>query len=306
MQLGRTMLRSVAGIAVVALAAGCSEAPPPDRRAPGASPGPVETTGFLALGNDRLYYEVAGAGVPIVLIGGGSGMDLRQWDRVQALWTPDYRVIRYDPRGVGRSDNPTARYSEADDLAQLLDRLELARVAVIGLSSAGGLALEFAIQHPGRVAGVVVSAPFVPGFSFSDEMMIRLNRFNEAARAGREPFLDAMFEDPHFMPAPLDRAVRGKARQNMAEQFDKGADFDMSLPVAPDPPLIEQLARIQAPVLLLAGELDHPEVLRRNRVFAEQIPTTEQHTVADAGHNTHLENPRGFVAATAGFLGRLR
>ena len=257
---------------------------------------------YLALGADRLYYEVSGQGFPLVLVSGGSGMDLRQWDLITPALTQSYRVIRYDPRGIGKSDNPTVKYSDAVDLNSLLDHLSLDQVGLIGLSSAGGFVLEFAIQFPDRITGLVAVAPFVPGFEFSDAMMTRLELFNKAAEQGREPFLDRMFEDSHFIPAPLDRSVRTSAREIMAYNFDKGAGFDPSLPLRLVPPLIEQLPKISSPVLLLAGELDHPEVLRRNKFLAAHIESADEKIIVQAGHNGPLENPGAFLDAMDTFL----
>lgn len=257
---------------------------------------------FIASGNDNIYYEISGQGFPLVLVSGGSGMDLRQWDLIEPALAESYRVIRYDPRGIGKSDNPSVKYSDAADLDRLLDHLELDRVGLIGLSSAGGFALEFAVQYPQRITGVVAAAPFIPRFEFSNEMLTRLDDFNQAAALGREPFLDSMFADSHFIPAPLDRSVRSSARENMGYNFDKGADFDAGLPMPMTPPLIEQLAKITSPVLLLAGELDHPEVLRRNKYLLESIRFAEEKIIPRAGHNGPLENPDAFLDATNAFL----
>jgi len=266
------------------------------------APGGDSPAKFVASGNDEIYYEISGQGFPLVLVSGGSGMDLRQWDLIEPLLAETYRVIRYDPRGIGKSDNPTVQYSDTADLDNLLDHLGLDRVGLIGLSAAGTVVLEFAIQYPQRITGLVAAAPFIPGFEFSDEMMTRLNSFNQAAEQGREAFLDRMFEDSHFIPAPLDRSVRNSARENMAYNFAKGAGFDASLPVPLTPPLIQQLTEISSPVLLLAGELDHPEVLRRNKYLLENIRFAEEKIIPQAGHNGPLENPDAFLDATNSFL----
>ncbi len=130
----------------------------------------ASTSDYLALGNDRIYYEDVGQGFPLVLVSGGSGMDLRQWDRVTPDLSESFRVIRIDPRGIGKSDNPTVGYSDTDDLVNLLDHLGLDRIGLIGLSSSGGFALEFAVQYPERLTGVVVAAPFVQGFEFCEQL----------------------------------------------------------------------------------------------------------------------------------------
>ncbi len=260
------------------------------------------SSGLLDLGEDHLYYEVSGDGFPMVLVSGGSGMDMRQWERIVPVLAQNYQVISYDPRGIGRSDNPSVRYSDAADLERLLDYLKVDRVGLIGLSSSGGFVLEFAVQYPERVSGVVAAAPFIPGFEFSQTMLTRLDSINRAAQEGREPFLDAMFEDSHFIPAPLNASVRSVARDNMAQNFDKGAGFDPALPIMMDPPLIKQLSAVKSPVLLLVGELDHPEVLRRNRFLIDELPLAHQKIIVQAGHNTPLENPEAFLSATGPFL----
>ena len=127
-------------------------------------------------------------------------------------------------------------------------------------------------------------------------------QFNQAAEKGRETFLDKMFDDDHFIPSPLDPAIRDLARENMGYNFDKGADFDPALPIQMTPPLIEQLQNINSPVLLLAGELDHPEVLRRNKYLLTQIRSANEKIVEQAGHNGPQENPDAFLAAMTTFL----
>ena len=76
----------------------------------------------------------------------------------------------------------------------------------------------------------------------------------------------------------------------------------MSLPLGVDPPLIEQLSAIETPVLLLAGKLDHPEVLRRNQFLLSEIANAEEKTVPQAGHNAPTENPLAFLRAISLFL----
>lgn len=270
-----------------------------------AANNPVDRA-YLAIDGDQLYYEVSGTGSPLVLVSGGSGMDLRQWAIIAPSLAENFQVIAWDPRGIGKSDNPTTRYSDYDDLEELLNHLGIERAGVIGLSSAGGLVLEFAVLKPNRVRGVVASAPFVPGYRFSQSMQARVDRFGQAAQQGREAFLSSMLDDEYFIPAPLDPSIRKNARQIMGENFDKRAGFDPLLTIAVEPPLIEQLSRITLPVLLVAGELDHPDVLLRNDFLADKIPSSDTLLVDQAGHNIPLENPDGFLDAIGPFLQRLR
>jgi len=249
--------------------------------------------GFASVGTDRIYFESSGDGVPLVLVSGGSGMDLRQWHKVIPLLAQTHQVIAYDPRGIGHSDNPSEVYSDGDDLVQLLDHLQLDKVTLVGLSSSGGFALEFAARFPGRLQSLIVSAPFVPGYEFSASMQKRVDRFAGAAQEGREVFLDAMMADPHFVASASEKAF---VRKVMAFNFDKAAGFDPQLPIPVEPPLIQQLQSIETPVLLLAGSLDHEDVLLRNRYLQQRIHGAKVSVIPGAGHNPQLETPADFVA----------
>ena len=86
-------------------------------------------------------------------------------DQIEALERA-HTVIRYDLRGFGRSAPGTAPYTHADDLAGLLDHLQLDRVSLVGLSLGGGAAINFAATHPQRVEELVVVDPSLGGFSW--------------------------------------------------------------------------------------------------------------------------------------------
>ena len=257
-----------------------------------------DASGYVRLEDGQhIYYEVSGEGCPVVLIAGGSGMDLRQWDDVFHSLAGQFRTSRYDPRGVGRSDVPSSPYSDADDLTALLDELGMEEAALVGISSAGGFALEYSLEVPERSLTVIASAPFVPGFELSDAMASRVARIGKAAQEGKEPFLEAMLTDPHFIPSPLRPAVRPRARANMGENYDKASTLDPSLEQVLDPPLIERLGEISAPTLLIEGALDHPDIHRRVRTLRDAIRTSRVVRVDDAGHNPQLENPEAFIAS---------
>ncbi len=270
-----------------------------------ANSAPISDDQFYSVGSDLLRFTTIGDGFPLVLLGGGSGMDIRQWRLVVSALSERYRVIQWDPRGIGASDNPTAEYTDIQDLFFLLEHLQLQQVGLLGLSSSGGIVLEFAANYPERVSGAVVAAPFIPAFQFKGSMLDRLKKFNSAAQQGRETFLDAMFGDPHFFPAPSNRKTRDYARKVMAYNYDKGDGFDPRFIINAVPPLIERLKDIKTPTLLLAGKLDHPEVMRRNGFIQEQLADASIAIIDESGHNPPQENPIGYLEVVLPFLNRI-
>ena len=101
----------------------------------------------------RLYYEVHGDGEPLLLIRGlGSTCDGFK-AQVDGL-SPHFRVISFDNRCVGRSDQPQESFTiadMADDTAALLDSLSVASAHIFGVSLGGMVAQELVLRHPAKV-----------------------------------------------------------------------------------------------------------------------------------------------------------
>jgi pimeloyl-ACP methyl ester carboxylesterase len=111
----------------------------------------------------RLYYEVHGAGEPLVLLHGGLGA-VEMFGEVLPLLAEGRQVVAVDLQAHGRTadiDRPLGYEAMADDVAALIEHLGFERADVMGYSLGGGAALQTAIRHPGAVRKlVVVSTPF--------------------------------------------------------------------------------------------------------------------------------------------------
>jgi pimeloyl-ACP methyl ester carboxylesterase len=109
----------------------------------------------------ELYYEEHGKGVPVMLLQGtGFALDVWQPHPVKEL-SAHHRVITLDPRGIGRSqcdDQVLSIDQIAADIVELLDRLDAEPIHVVGHSIGGRIALELALNYPGRVRSLVMAA----------------------------------------------------------------------------------------------------------------------------------------------------
>ncbi len=103
-------------------------------------------TGFAEVNGTTLYYEVAGAGHPFVLLHGHL-LDRRSWDDQFAVFAQRYRVIRYDQRGFGDSGliMKGLAYSDRQDLYALLQFLGIESAYLMGVSGGGALAIDFTL-----------------------------------------------------------------------------------------------------------------------------------------------------------------
>jgi len=108
----------------------------------------------------EVHHEVVGAAdAPVVVLCSSLGASLEMWDPQLSALTERFRVVRFDARGHGRSPVPPGPYSLddlADDVIGLLDRLEVLRAHVVGLSLGGMTAMRVAIRDPARVDRLVL------------------------------------------------------------------------------------------------------------------------------------------------------
>ena len=118
----------------------------------------VEDEGRVRVNGAELYCEIGGEGRPLVLLHDGLP-DRRVWDDRFVAFVPRYRIIRYDRRGYGKSSAPDRPFSDVSDLHRLLRHLSVDDAYLLGMSNGGKVALEFALEHPGMVAALVLVGP---------------------------------------------------------------------------------------------------------------------------------------------------
>jgi len=112
----------------------------------------------IRVGDIDMYYEVHGSGDPLVLIGGLAG-DISETGWLIDRCARTHRVLAFDNRGAGRTDKPDAPYSipmMASDTDALMEAVGMSRATVLGVSMGGRIALDLALEHPGRVSRLIL------------------------------------------------------------------------------------------------------------------------------------------------------
>lgn len=121
----------------------------------------------------RLYYKDWGSGPPVVFSHGWP-LNGDMWEsQMMFLASRGFRVVAHDRRGFGRSDQPWAGYDHdtfADDLAELLEHLDLTDATLVGYAMGGGEVTRYVGRHgSGRVAGVVLIGSTTPKLGQSED-----------------------------------------------------------------------------------------------------------------------------------------
>jgi proline iminopeptidase len=258
-----------------------------------------QTRGFVE-GRSRLYYESLGNGPEtIVVVHGGPALAhdyMRpEWDQLAASG----RVIYYDQNGCGQSGRvpPYGWRSHVEDLDRLLDALAPDKRVVLAGSSWGSmLALYYTYQHPERVKALIlsgvplgtVSAAPKPSTPWLPPSRSRLDSVNRGLTVG-----------PGKSRPPLEPRLQQRIKEDCA---DVAALIGMSLV---DAPWSRQLERITVPALVIHGS--NPEQMAGDGGpgLAAILPNAKLITIADAGHDPWLDQPKVFFAVTTRFLTEL-
>jgi pimeloyl-ACP methyl ester carboxylesterase len=256
---------------------------------------PVEGAGSLC-------FEVRGEGEPLVLIHGGN-LDLRMWDDQFDLLAERFRTVRYDVRGFGCSTPADVEHAAHEDLLALLDHLEIERAHLVGLSLGGRIAVDFALVHPDRVGDLVLAGPGLSGWQFSPAPWHE--KLREAVRSGDvEAISKAWLESDYMAPAMENPDLADRLRAITVENDDLWLrDFrERGL----DPPAVERLEELQAPVLLILGDRDVPDIQAIVELLEQKVPGARKVVIEGAGHMVNMERPDEFNRAMLDFLGRSR
>ncbi len=254
-----------------------------------------------------LNVRVAGDGPPLLLLHGFTGS--------VATWSSEdwdgYTAIAVDLIGHGGSDSPAdaQRYTMQRcvlDLVALLDRLDIARAAVLGYSMGGRVALQFALGAPERLSALVLESAS-PGIEDDAERANRRRSDAELAdsieRDSLEAFVDHWQSIPLFASQTrLPADVRARLREQRLANDALGLTNSLrGMGAGEEPPVFDRLQEIAAPTLVVAGATD-AKYRRLAERTAAALPNGRLAVIADAGHAVHLEQPRAFTRTVRRFL----
>jgi pimeloyl-ACP methyl ester carboxylesterase len=258
-----------------------------------------------------LHAESTGAGTPLLFIHEFAG-DHRSWEPQVRYFSGAYRCVTYAARGYPPSEVPAdpAAYSQAQavaDAVAVLDGLGAQAAHVVGLSMGGFTALHLLLRHPGLVLSAVVAGA---GYGAQPDRQ-------ESFRAECEAIAAAFEAEGSRQVAA--RYAAGPARvqfQNknprgwaefaaaLGEHSARGAALTMRGVQAARPSLYalrDELARIAAPVLILAGDEDEG-CLEPALMLKRTIPASGLVVLPQTGHTANLEEPGVFNAVVDRFL----
>jgi pimeloyl-ACP methyl ester carboxylesterase len=266
------------------------------------------------LKSTKLHVEdTGGSGRPVVLIHGRPLSSASWSEQVPAFQDAGYRVVRYDRRGFGQSDKPATGYtydSLADDLAKVLEELDLRDVTLVGFSMGGGEVARYITKHGQERLHSVVFASAVPPYMLStpdnpDGPLAKSEAAKMAASLTANE--DSFYDDftTKFFSAGEELKVTEAQRQEalgLCKQASKVAALQcMTAFGATD--FREDLPNVTVPTMVIHGDSDGtvPFEGSGKRTHAA-IAGSELHVIAGAPHGCNVSHASEFNSALLRFL----
>lgn len=247
----------------------------------------------------RLFYRDCGSGQPVVFVASWA-LDSRAWGpHMEYFNALGCRCIALDRRGHGRSDDPGQGYHYdrlADDLAELLDHLNLREVTLVAHSMATGECTRYLARHgSGRIARVVYLAPVAASYLDGSRDACSMDSATAElvlADLRRDlPKWLADNADGFFLPAET-----GTSPETIRHTIDMVLDASLHALIecfrARFVDQRDELRAIDVPLLVVHGDRDVSEPVQQGRTLATLVPGSRYLEYAGAPHglyHTHFE-----------------
>lgn len=256
-----------------------------------------------------IYYEEAGTGFPLIFCHEFAG-DMRSWEPQVRHFSRRYRVVTFNYRGYPPSTVPPdeAAYKHetlVEDLHQFIGALGISRAHIAGLATGGNLALNFAIQHPSLVAGLVVAGAGA-GTVDRKQWLVGAAKFaDDIERDGTEGIVANIVNAPQRVIFK-EKDPRGWASFiEMIRSFSAvGCTHMMRNALMNRKPIFElkaSLEKLSMPILVMVGDRDLPAA-ESSRFIQMHARHAGLMVIPMCGHTLNSEEPGLYNMVVADFI----
>lgn len=235
-----------------------------------------------------------GDGLPVVFLHAGV-CDNRMWHEQMRLAADNgWHAIAYDRRGYGDAESADEPFSHLDDLEAVLDAFDIHAAIFVGCSMGGGLGIDFALLHPGRVIGLVLIGTSVTGAPWSataEESAIEMAEEDAWERGDLDLLNKVQAHEWLDGPRAQSGRVSGSVRDLFLDMNAKALAKSELTQEEPRPDAWSRVETIAAPTMLLVGEEDFSAIIERHEHLSETIPTSFAAVLEGVAHIPTIERP---------------
>ncbi|HBG74395.1 MAG: hypothetical protein A2X25_13840 [Chloroflexi bacterium GWB2_49_20] len=254
----------------------------------------------------NLYYELRGPEeLPVLVLNNGIIMNAASsWVFQTRAFSTQYRLLQYDCRGQGQADHPEGPYSmeiHADDLAVLLESLNIEKANIAGISYGGEVAQAFALKYPHKTLSLILMDTVS---EVGPELRLIIQSWMDALRTGNPlVFFNSTVPwnfSTEFIAQNIPLLEDAKKRYALL-------DFPAIIRLCEaflDVDFTQRLEEINVPTCIIVGEMDLLKGPRYAEILKKGIPHAEYHILRGAGHGSCWERPEEFNSVVLGFLAK--
>lgn len=253
----------------------------------------------------HLEYQDTAAGEPVIFLHSALG-DMRQWDSQVRSLSAQYRCIRYDLMGYGKSSDGWEEFDPADNVLRLMDVLDIDRAPLIGSSMGGAIAIHTAKKYPDRVSGLVLAGTGMFGYEptvdepdppvyHAFEAAVALHDVDRTIELADDIWLRGLTPSVE-VPESAHRLFAVMNRERLYAHPWEGPEY-----IEVDD--TERIADIQIPVRLIVGRHDTPYCRMVADYLVGSLPNARVYDMADCAHLPNLCHPHEFNDLLQNYLG---
>ena len=249
----------------------------------------------------QIYYETCGKGAQAVVLIHDGVINSASFDDMWPVLCKDFRVLRYDRRGYGRSPAAKAPYSPQEDLAAVMRAANFEHASLAGFSFGGGLALSYALDHPDQVDRLILSGAALNGFKVSKNFSSRITKVMLPMVIGKMDAVIANASKETWIMAPGNDAARAKITA-LIKASPQDLRHQMKDPIRSWPSDLPRMPGLKIPTLIMTGDHDIADNQAQAGAAQVLIPGARRIVIEDAGHLMQLEHPREVAELIADFV----
>lgn len=247
----------------------------------------------IKINDIELYYEEYGKGEPIIFSYGWLD-DCSVWSYQIETFAKNYRAILYDHRGHGKSDKPDDDYSVQallNDLCSFVQMLSLEKVALVGFSLGGMVALLYTLQHPTKVSKLILVGT-------AAKMAWPMHVFRALTHILPYRTVLQIISRFKFYSPPRQTI---KANMSRAEQVPRAVAYKCLREFTKNYDIRNTVFQIKVPTLIIVGEKDRLN-LKESQHLNKEIKDSKLQIIPDSGHMVMIEKPGEFNQIVQQFI----
>jgi len=241
----------------------------------------------------KIRWEAKGGTAPTVVLTHGLAASAETWRLQVHEFAAHFRTVTWDLRGHGGTDSPPGPYSLpelAADLRSVADEAGADRIVAVGHSAGGAISLQFAVDYPERVCGLVLVGT-------ASECNDRTRQFYHD--------LAAIAEERGMEPVLRRLGLANEARNLRAADARGFAAATRAMATLREQPLTPRLEEVTCPTLILVGDKDFLGA-GGSVIMSRRIADSHLEIIPERGHGLFLEDPDGFNRRVVDFVRSLQ